>query len=74
MIEEAMPGAQVIVRGDDGVHFEAVVISEDFLGKTLLQQHRLVNAALGGRIESGEIHALALRTYTPDAWQKAQSE
>ena len=74
MIEEAMPGAQVIVRGDDGVHFEAVVISEDFLGKTLLQQHRLVNALLEERIKSGEIHALALRTYTPDAWQKNQEE
>jgi acid stress-induced BolA-like protein IbaG/YrbA len=69
LIEEGMPGAQAIVRGDDGVHFEATVISEAFTGKSLLQQHRLVYGALGGRMESEEIHALALKTYTPEAFQ-----
>jgi acid stress-induced BolA-like protein IbaG/YrbA len=72
LIEAGMPGAQVIVRGDDGVHFEATVISDAFTGKSLLQQHRLVYAALGGRMESEEIHALALKTYTPDAFQTRQ--
>lgn len=69
LIEAGMPGAKAIVRGDDGVHFEATVISDAFAGKTLLQQHRLVYSALGGRMESEEIHALALKTYTPDAFQ-----
>ena len=73
LIEAGLPGAQVIVRGEDGVHFEAIVISEDFAGKSLLQQHRLVYTVLGGRMESEEIHALALKTYTPAAWQKTQS-
>ena len=73
LIEAGLPGAQVIVRGEDGVHFEAIVISADFAGKSLLQQHRLVYAALGGRMEREEIHALALKTYTPAAWQQAQS-
>jgi len=73
LIEAGLPGAQVIVRGEDGVHFEAIVISADFTGKSLLQQHRLVYAALGGRMEREEIHALALKTYTPAAWQKIQS-
>ena len=73
LIEEQLPGAQAIVRGDDGVHFEAIVISDDFAGKSLIQQHRLVYAALGGRMESEEIHALSLKTCTPDAWQKRQS-
>lgn len=72
LIEEGMPGAEAIVRGDDGVHFEATVISDTFTGKSLLQQHRLVYGALGGRMESEEIHALALKTYTPDAWQMRQ--
>jgi len=73
LIEQGLPGAEVIVRGDDGVHFEAIVISDAFVGKTLLQQHRLVYAALGGRMETEEIHALALKTYTPDAWQRQQT-
>ncbi|MCC9003623.1 MAG: BolA/IbaG family iron-sulfur metabolism protein, partial [Candidatus Competibacter sp.] len=57
LIEQSLPGAKAIVRGDDGVHFEAVVLSEDFAGKSLVQQHRLVYAALGGRMEREEIHA-----------------
>jgi acid stress-induced BolA-like protein IbaG/YrbA len=73
LIEEQLPGARVLVRGDDGVHFEAVVVSDHFAGKSLVQQHRLVYAALGGRMEREEIHALSLRTYTPDAWRKLPS-
>lgn len=73
LIKEKIPNAQVIVRGEDGVHFEAIVISAAFADKSLLQQHRMVYAALGGRMESEEIHALSLKTYTPEAWQKAQA-
>jgi len=69
LIEQALPDSQVSVKGDDGVHFEATVVSPAFAGKTLLQQHRLVYAALGGRMESAEIHALALRTCTPETWR-----
>lgn len=69
LIENGLPDAQVVVKGDDGVHFEATVISSAFAGKPLLQQHRLVYGALGGRMESEEIHALALKTYTPETWQ-----
>lgn len=70
LIEEGLPEARVMVRGDDGVHFEATVISPAFSGKSLLQQHRMVYATLGGRLENEAIHALALKTYTPEAWQK----
>jgi acid stress-induced BolA-like protein IbaG/YrbA len=73
LIEEQLPDARALVRGDDGVHFEAVVISTAFAGKTLIQQHRMVYAALGGRLEREDIHALSLKTYTPDAWHAAQS-
>ncbi len=68
LIAEAMPEARVTVRGEDGRHFEAVVVSDAFAGKTRLQQHRMVYRALGGKMESQEIHALALKTYTPDDW------
>jgi acid stress-induced BolA-like protein IbaG/YrbA len=73
LIEANLPGAEAIVQGDDGVHFEATVISQMFSGKSLIQQHRLVYDALGGRMENQEIHALSLKTYTPDRWQQSQS-
>lgn len=69
MLRAAIPDATVRVLGDDGRHFEAVVVSESFAGRSRVQQHRMVYEALGGRMESEEIHALALRTYTPGAWQ-----
>jgi acid stress-induced BolA-like protein IbaG/YrbA len=65
MIEAGMPGARVAVQGDDGVHFEAEVISDDFKGKLPLARHRLVYATLGDKM-GGEIHALALKTLTQE--------
>ncbi|WP_066097284.1 BolA family protein [Xanthomonas massiliensis] len=65
LIEAGLPGARAEVSGEDGVHFEATVVSEAFRGKLPLARHRLVYATLGERM-GGEIHALALRTVTPD--------
>jgi acid stress-induced BolA-like protein IbaG/YrbA len=65
LIEAGLPGAQARVQGDDGVHFDAVVVCEAFRGKLPLARHRMVYATLGERM-GGEIHALALRTLTPD--------
>ena len=64
LIEQGLPGARADVRGDDGVHFEATVVSDAFAGKMPLARHRLVYATLGERM-GGEIHALALKTLTP---------
>lgn len=64
MIRAGLPGAEVTVKGDDGVHFEAVVVSEAFEGKSTLQRHRLVYATLGEKM-GHEIHALGLRTEVP---------
>lgn len=66
LIEQGMPDARVEVQGADGVHFEATVVSESFRGKLPLARHRMVYATLGDRIQTGEIHALALTTLTPD--------
>ena len=57
------------VLGDDGTHFEAVIVSPEFAGKSMVQQHQAVYAALGDRMKA-EIHALSMRTLTPEAWQK----
>ncbi len=65
LIETGLPGARADVRGEDGVHFEATVVSEAFRGKLPLARHRMVYATLG-ELMGGAIHALALKTLTPD--------
>ena len=65
LIESGLPGAQADVQDDDGVHFEATVVAEAFRGKLPLARHRMVYATLGERM-GGEIHALQLRTLTPE--------
>lgn len=72
LIEAGLSGAEAHVRGEDGAHFEADVVCPAFEGKTMVQQHQMVYATLGDRMQSGEIHALALRTHTPDAWRAGQ--
>ena len=64
MIRDGLPGAEVRVSGDDGVHFEAVVVSDDFEGLPTIKRHRLVYGTLGAYM-GREIHALGLRTLTP---------
>ena len=59
----------VEVLGDDGQHFEAVIVSPLFTDKNMVQQHQLVYQALGDRMRE-EIHALSMRTFTPEAWAK----
>ncbi|MDC7805973.1 BolA/IbaG family iron-sulfur metabolism protein [Luteimonas sp BLCC-B24] len=70
LIQQGLPDAVVHVQGDDGVHFEALVVSPAFAGKLPLARHRMVYATLGERM-GGEIHALALRTLTPDEHARA---
>lgn len=68
LIEKNLPNCTAIVEGDDGVHFSAIVVSEAFAGKSKVQQQRLVYTALGDEITNGNIHALALKTFTPADW------
>jgi acid stress-induced BolA-like protein IbaG/YrbA len=65
LIEQGLPGARVHVEGADGVHFEAWVVSDAFRGKLPLARHRMVYATLG-ELMGGAIHALALKTQTPE--------
>ncbi len=65
LIEQGLPGARAHVEGDDGVHFEALVVCADFQGKLPLARHRMVYATLGS-LMGNEIHALALKTVTPE--------
>ena len=66
MIREAIPDAEIIIedlRGD-GDHYAARVISKAFEGKSRIQQHQIVYAALKGKM-GGQLHALALTTEAP---------
>ncbi|MFZ5557943.1 MAG: BolA family protein [Pseudomonadota bacterium] len=65
-IENGLPCDHVAVEGD-GHHFEAVIVSPEFRGKTMVQQHQLVYRALGERMRE-QIHALSMKTYTPEEW------
>ena len=67
-IEGGLPCEHVEVRGD-GHHFEAVIVSPAFSGKSRVQQHQLVYAALGVRMHA-EIHALSMQTYAPEDWAR----
>ena len=67
LIKKALPDAQVDIRdlAGDGDHYAATVISAAFKGKTRVQQHQIVYAALEGQM-GGVLHALALQTQAPD--------
>ncbi len=70
MIQAEMPDAEVKVNDltGGGDHFEVTVVSSQFAGRSLVQQHQLVYKAVNQAMTSDAIHALALKTYTPAAW------
>jgi len=51
-------------------HWKVMVVSKDFENKSRIEQHKLIFDPLQDRIKSNEIHALTLKTYTPEKWQK----
>ena len=67
LLREAFPDATIEIRdlAGDGDHYAATVISEAFRGKSKVQQHQMVYAALQGKM-GGELHALALTTGVPE--------
>jgi stress-induced morphogen len=71
LLVQAFPGGEVELVDLTGTkdHYQARVVSERFAGKSLVEQHQLVYQALGEAMH-GPIHALALKTFTPDAWAK----
>jgi len=74
LVEQYIPQSNVDVRlfsGDD--HFEMQVVSPAFTGKSKVAQHQMVYQALGEHMRS-RIHALALKTYTPEQWTQANKE
>ena len=70
-IQQGLACQHIEVRGD-GHHFEALIVSEAFNGKSMIQQHQLVYGALGERMKQ-EIHALSMKTFSPEQWQNTNS-
>ena len=73
MIKAALPDAQVQVQDltGGGDHYQVTVVSSQFEGKGLVQQHQLVYGAVRQAMSTEAIHALALKTYTPQTWATA---
>jgi len=67
MIENGMSSLVVNVDGD-GTHFEALIVSTEFEGKSLIERHKLVYGVLGDAMKE-RIHALSLKTFTPEQWE-----
>jgi acid stress-induced BolA-like protein IbaG/YrbA len=68
LIEQNLPGATAEVHTDGQGHYEATVVYPGFVGLRSLKRHQLVYATLGARV-GREIHALAVKTFTPEEWQ-----
>jgi stress-induced morphogen len=71
----AFPRAEIEVLDLTGTkdHYQARIVWSEFQGRSLIEQHQLVYRALGEAM-NGPIHALALKTYTPESWRKLKGE
>jgi stress-induced morphogen len=74
-LEKALPGSTIEMQDltGGGDHWQLFIVSPAFEGKGLIEQHRMVNDALKEEMADQRIHALALKTYTPEQWQKLGS-
>ena len=72
LVEKGFSKADVTVLDMTGGqdHFDITVVSLEFEGKTMLEQHQMIQTALAEAMEDGRIHAIQLHTYTPEKWQK----
>lgn len=75
IIKRAIPDAEVYVQDpmNDGQHLQAFVISPSFEGLMLIKQHQMVMKPLR-EVMAAQVHALALKTFTPDKWQEVKSQ
>jgi acid stress-induced BolA-like protein IbaG/YrbA len=71
ILAAGLPCAHLQVAGD-GQHFEAVIVSAEFAGKSRIQRQQCVNAVLRSYFDSGELHALSMKTHTPEEWNAAR--
>lgn len=68
IIETGIEKCTALVEGDDGKHYSAIVISPAFAGKNRVQKQQLVYATLNKHITDGSLHAISIKTFTPEEW------
>jgi len=73
LIAEHLACEHLVVDGD-GHHWYAVIVSTAFEGKRQIQRHQLVYATVREHMESEALHALSMKTFTPDEWEQAQQQ
>jgi len=73
LIAEHLACEHLVVDGD-GHHWYAVIVSTSFEGKRQIQRHQLVYATVREHMESEALHALSMKTFTPDEWEQAQQQ
>ena len=67
LIAAGLPCEHLELTGD-GRHWYATIVSSVFEGQRLIQRHQRVYATLGGRMQTDEVHALSMKTFTPAEW------
>ena len=67
LISAGLPCEHIELSGD-GQHWYATIVSSSFEGQRLIQRHQKVYATLGSRIQTNEVHALSMKTFTPAEW------
>lgn len=72
LIETGLKESTAIIEGDDGKHYTAIVVSHEFSGKNRIQKQQLVYSTLGNHIADGTLHAISIKTFTPEEWQLHQ--
>jgi acid stress-induced BolA-like protein IbaG/YrbA len=73
IIKLALPGATVAVTSQDLIHFDAVIVAPQFVGLSLVKRQQLIYSFFKDKIAAGEIHALSLKTLTPESGQQQHS-
>ena len=71
MIETGLADSEAYVEGD-GAHFTAIVVCPAFVGKSRLQKQQLVYDTVRARLLDGTLHALSIKTFTPEEWEKLE--
>lgn len=73
LIEAGLKKSTALIEGEDGKHYTAVVISPEFSGKNRVQKQKLVYSTLEKYIADGTIHAISIKTFTPEEWQQQET-
>ncbi|QDL53544.1 BolA family protein [Rhodoferax aquaticus] len=73
LISNGLPVEHCHLEGD-GRHWYATIVSASFEGKRLIQRHQMVYATLGNRMQTDEVHALSMKTYTPTEWATSAAQ